>query len=377
MNSVKIAIIGNVWTEWGGGRDYISNIVYIYSVIMKKKNSNLSIYVVLPKKMKNSELINYLHSFSAKINIVFSDDFIDTVSNDIQADVCLPIIDCAIRNNNVPYVYYMGDLQEEYFPEFFSKSEIVMRRKKNRYALKHANYVLTTSESGKQDIKKYYSSYDGHIFVQPFAPIANETILDTTNINVGKYNLPPRYFMISNQFWMHKNHITAFKALRLLIKEKKDIHIVCTGEMRDYRNQNHVSDLMEYIEKHNLHQYIHLLGYIPKKDQIEIMKRSIAVIQPTLFEGDPGGCTAYEAVGLGKRVIMSNIPVNLEAKNVEGIFYFDGLNERDLARKMMEVYDMPEKEYSVESARELSYKNINVLIDFYEDMLYRVVGNGK
>ena len=42
------------------------------------------------------------------------------------------------------------------------------------------------------------------------------------------------------------------------------------------------------------------------------MKESIAVIQPTLFEGGPGGGSIYDAISLGVPAIISDIPVNRE-----------------------------------------------------------------
>jgi len=43
------------------------------------------------------------------------------------------------------------------------------------------------------------------------------------------------------------------------------------------------------------------------------MKRACAVIQPTLFEGGPGGGAVYDAVSLDVPAIVSDIPVNREA----------------------------------------------------------------
>ena len=38
-----------------------------------------------------------------------------------------------------------------------------------------------------------------------------------------------------------------------------------------------------------LEQRVRVLGLVPKRDQIEIMKKACAVLQPTRFEGGPGG----------------------------------------------------------------------------------------
>jgi glycosyltransferase involved in cell wall biosynthesis len=148
-----------------------------------------------------------------------------------------------------------------------------------------------------------------------------------------RYNLPRRYFLISNQFWIHKSHITAFRALAMLSNDQScaDIHLVCTGKMEDHRFPDHIRDLQQKIREVGIEGRVHLLGHIPKLDQIAIMKNSLAVLQPTLFEGGPGGGAVYDAVSLGVPAILSDIPVNREIKNEENLFYFKAGSPTDLA----------------------------------------------
>lgn len=46
---------------------------------------------------------------------------------------------------------------------------------------------------------------------------------------------------------------------------------------------------MVLAKKLGIESKIKILGHIPKLEQIELIKNCIAVIQPTLFEGGPGG----------------------------------------------------------------------------------------
>ena len=45
------------------------------------------------------------------------------------------------------------------------------------------------------------------------------------------------------------------------------------------------------------------------------------MLQPTLFEGNPGGGIAYNAISLGVPIILSDIPVNLELKSPLAFFF--------------------------------------------------------
>lgn len=147
-----------------------------------------------------------------------------------------------------------------------------------------------------------------------------------------KYDLPDNFFLISNQFWIHKDHFTAFNALNA-IKSKSDVVIVCTGVIEDYRRPNYAEEINQYLASNGLTERVKMLGHIPKRDQIEILKNSIALVQPTLFEGGPGGGCVYDAVSLGVPVILSDIPVNLEVV-ADNIWFFKAEDSIDLAEKM-------------------------------------------
>ncbi len=154
------------------------------------------------------------------------------------------------------------------------------------------------------------------------------------------YNLPNKYFLISNQFWIHKSHETAFAALRLVQDAGEDAHILCTGNTTDYRWPQHFDKLKAGIAKNQLAEKIHFLGIVPKGDQLAIMRRSVAVIQPTLFEGGPGGGAIYDAVSTCTPGIVSDIDVNKEI-DIGVIEFFRAGSAEDLAAKMLKFLQNP------------------------------------
>ena len=127
-----------------------------------------------------------------------------------------------------------------------------------------------------------------------------------------KYGLVGEYFLCSNQFWQHKNHGVILEALAIARKRGRPMSVAFTGQMHDYRNENYVHDLNARAKALGISEHCRFLGLIPKLDQIAIMRSAVAVVQPTLFEGTPGGLAVYDAIGVGQRVIVSDIPVNRE-----------------------------------------------------------------
>jgi glycosyltransferase involved in cell wall biosynthesis len=63
-----------------------------------------------------------------------------------------------------------------------------------------------------------------------------------------------------------------------------------------------------------------LLGRVPYADVVGLMRASTAVLNPSLFEG--WSTTVEEAKSLGKRVLLSDIPVHRE-QDPPGGLYFD------------------------------------------------------
>ena len=71
------------------------------------------------------------------------------------------------------------------------------------------------------------------------------------------------------------------------------------------------------------------MGLVPKFDQIQLMRRSIAVVQPSLFEG--WSTLVEDARLLGKPMILSNLPVHLE-QNPPYSAFFEVNSPEDLAK---------------------------------------------
>jgi len=146
---------------------------------------------------------------------------------------------------------------------------------------------------------------------------------------VQKYELPAKYLMFPGQFWVHKNHLMLFEAIRILVQEKRlDVVLLCSGRQSDYRFPEHFSKIKEFIAKNNLEQNIRLLGLIDRHDQIQLMRAAAAIMNPSLFEG---WCLMVEeARSLGKPVFLSDLPIHREQDPPQA-HYFDPHDPRELA----------------------------------------------
>jgi glycosyltransferase involved in cell wall biosynthesis len=236
----------------------------------------------------------------------------------------------------VPWVGWVADFQHHYLPENFSISERKKRDAIFEKMFTNCRSVIVGADSVKQDVHKLYPNSNTSVFVVP--TIANpkkEWLLDSDQVS-EKYEINKKYFMVSNQFWKHKNHITLFEAFTQFSQLNFDVDLVCTGALEDYRDPQHIDALKKLLKKNKIEERVHILGLIPKLDQISLLKSAIALIQPTLFEGGPGGGSVYDAIALGKICIVSSIPINKEI-NHDQTYFFDPHKPKELASLMLKI----------------------------------------
>jgi glycosyltransferase involved in cell wall biosynthesis len=156
------------------------------------------------------------------------------------------------------------------------------------------------------------------------------------------YKLPPKYFMVSNQFHKHKNHKVIFEAIAQLKIRGVQVHVAITGRFPSEPNSPYLQELHDLIHNHKLHENISLLGLIPRGDQLLLMKYAKAILQPSLFEG--WSTVIEDAQSLQVPVLAADLKVNIEQLEEKG-YYFSPHDASKLA-SLME--SMPERDYSKE-----------------------------
>lgn len=271
---------------------------------------------------------------------------LDKVMKKHGVEVCFLDTKLSTLNVSMPKCPYLYDFQHKYLSGFFGMEDRERRDKYFGELLNKAQAVIVEANEVKNDVERFYPGHKAKVFVMPYTAIPEMKWFEDDENIIKKYNLPQNYFIISNQFWMHKDHKTAFEALGKLKKlGYENIAIVCTGKMQDDRNPRYIEDLKECCISNDVAGNVIFLGYIPKLDQIQIMKKSIAAIQPTLFEGNPGGGMGYNAVALKIPIIMSDIQINKELID-SCVTFFQAGNADDLCLKMKEAIAHDKQVYS-------------------------------
>jgi len=247
-----------------------------------------------------------------------------------------------------PWLGYIPDVQHRRLPDMFSARERDRRDRDFKALLGRASAVLVNAADVGHDLRLFYPDARAKILPLPFAACARPEWFDGGDEVRARYGIRGPFFLCSNQFWKHKNHRLVLESVALAKREGVPLRFVFTGDTRDYRHPEYFSELLARIERDGIGDRVHILGFIPKRDQIRLMLEAEAVVQPSLSEGGPGGGSIYNAIALGRPSIVSDLPVNRE---IEGLVshFFDPADPKDLLKKLLRVRSTPFEPKSAES----------------------------
>ena len=153
------------------------------------------------------------------------------------------------KNSKVPSLKWFPDFQELKYPDNFSFRQKIARKTDVILASKHATKILVSSKSVQKDLIK----------INQNAYLNSSILYHTTNIDKKiklinkkelkkKFKIKKEYFYLPNQYWKHKNHVVAFKAIKELKRRGYNINLITTGNSNDYRFPNHYSNLKIFIK---------------------------------------------------------------------------------------------------------------------------------
>lgn len=225
-------------------------------------------------------------------------------------------------SGKLPYrsAAWIYDFQHRYLPHLFSEQQIQARNHDFATIAFYSSTIVLSSKTAEADFHKFFPEAASKTEVLSFrtAPLLQWYEGQPQAVQAA-YSLPDRFFLVSNQFWQHKNHLVVFKALNLLRQRGIYPHVVCTGHIYDYRCPDYSDTILQTIHKLGIANQVSLLGLIPKLDQVQLMRRAIAIIQPSLFEG--WSTLVENARCLGKPMILSDLPVHLEQSPPNSVFF--------------------------------------------------------
>ncbi len=238
---------------------------------------------------------------------------------------------CPVRVAWLPFrtAAWIPDFQHKFYPQFFTAEELKEREERFALVARSSSCVVLSSQSAQEDFARFYPAAARKSFVLRFPTVVEESWFESDPTALVKSRgLPERFFMVANQFWQHKNHRAVFEALGILRTKGIRPILVCTGNPCDYRRPGYQQEYRALIAQLGIADQVLLLGIIPRREQVQLMRQAVAVVQPSLFEG--WSTVVEDARALGKKLALSSIAVHRE-QNPPGAVFFEPDRPEELA----------------------------------------------
>jgi glycosyltransferase involved in cell wall biosynthesis len=241
---------------------------------------------------------------------------------------------------SVPRITWIYDFQHIRLPDMFTPEARVARDRVFHRRVQSAMLVLLTADDVRNDFEAFAPAHAAKARTVQFVAHIPPSVYDKDPLELlSIYHLPEKFFYLPNQFWKHKNHTIVPEALRILEKRAVRPCVVCTGNPTDPRHPLYFADLMQKLSLWNMRDQFIFLGIVPREHVFMLMRQAICVLNPSLFEGL--GLSVAESKSLGKRVMLSDLPV-LREQDPPCPVYFDPKDEKDLADKMEVIWKTTE-----------------------------------
>jgi glycosyltransferase involved in cell wall biosynthesis len=220
------------------------------------------------------------------------------------------------RIDRPPAAVSLLDIQHVFFPEFFSRAELLYRRFAYGWSLRKARTVIAISQHVKETLVERMEIRPERIEVVYLG-------LDHELFRPGDEPREPFLLYPANP-WPHKNHARLFQAFERLRRDRPELRLVLTGTG---------------LEKLVLPDGVAVRGRVPREELASLYRRASALVFPSLYEGF--GQPPLEAMACGCPVACST-GGSLPEVCGNAPRYFDPTSVDEMVEAISTVLDDPQ-----------------------------------
>ena len=226
----------------------------------------------------------------------------------------------------IPTVVTIVDIQEVYFPDFFTFHNLVARYWHYVGSSKMADQVVTISEFSKDTLIKHHHIPAEKITVAHLC--ADQRFYQAREIaERPAADLPEKYVFYPANRWLHKNHDVLLHALAWLRDAK---HFTVNAVFTGYDQENGYS-IEQKAAEYGLSDQVFQLGYVSVEELAYLYVHAELLVFPSLFEGF--GIPLVEAMAAGCPVLASD-RASLPEVGGDGAAYFDPSSPKALGESL-------------------------------------------
>lgn len=353
---IKVGILFDAPIEYSGGLNYFRNLLYALSLV---NDDSVRPYIFFTYDVSDNIVAEFsplatvvrtkllqrrtMLWFANKLfsNIFGSMFLINVLLKSHGINVLSHIWFHYKGRIQIPIIGWIPDFQSLHLPQLFPENFPAKERKENQRIISQCDIIILSSNNALRDFNEIAESkyqHRGRVLQFVSQPDTRGLTHGISRENLEKkYVINGQYFFLPNQFWAHKNHMVVLDSVRILKEAGINILVVCTGNTQDYRidGTRYIDSIHAYIKTHGLNENIKILGLIDYEDVLSLMRNSLAVINPSYFEG--WSSSVEEAKSMGKAVILSKIDVHIEQNPINGR-YFDPDNAVELSQILSDFW---------------------------------------
>lgn len=234
-----------------------------------------------------------------------------------------------------PTLVTIPDIQEVFYPHFFSATERSIRAHQYPESMRLADRVVTISSFSKKTFVDRHHIPPEKITVA--YPCPDQRYLDAARIaqNPDLPLNPKGFLLYPANNWPHKNHQALLQALAWLRKERNlEVPVIFTGTQ--------LADgypLQRRMDEFGLSAQCSLFGYLTTEEMAYLYLQARGLIFPSLFEGF--GLPLVEAMAAGCPVLSSDA-ASLPEIGDDAVAYFSPDSPGKIGQAIEEFWNNPD-----------------------------------
>ena len=310
----------------GGMKQYFFN---LFEELLANDYRNEYIFFHFPR---NAEELGHLSSTRWKASAVLLSDQLEVKNHLDKIDLYFcPFGALWPRPLPIPTVVNLVDIQEVFYPQFFTQMDMFNREYHFPGSTRMADRVITISHFSKRTIVQHHHVSSDKVTVahlcadRRFYRAAEAALPLQVSLPEGDFVFYPA------NHWRHKNHDMLLKGLRWLKTERGlKINAVFTG----YEMSNGYP-IEQKVKEYGLTEQVYTIGYVTVEQLAYLYTRARLLVFPSLFEGF--GIPLVEAMAAGCPVVTANV-TSLPEIGLDAVEYFDPESPESIGQAIEKVW---------------------------------------
>jgi glycosyltransferase involved in cell wall biosynthesis len=318
--------VNNTSVDSWGYRSWPSNMRFVpLSVVESKRSIVVRVWRALRRLLGRSVPIHYGEAYVARQ--------IDELELDLlhfPQTIIYPLL------VQTPAILTFFDLQHEYYPEFFTYTELGQRDVIYPSSVQKAVCLIVPTEYTRRTLIEKYGVSPRKMELVPVGldPLFRRSQPEECEEIRDHYNLPREFLFYPANPWTHKNHARLMAALRVYADLFEEVPwLVLTG-----RHENEKRDAIQLAIAAGVEERVIDLGIVPRSDLPALYSAAKCLIFPSLFEGF--GIPLVEAMACGCPILAADATAIPEVVQGAAVL-FDPFEPGEIAKAINRIYTDP------------------------------------